>query len=112
MKSFNEKYLGNLAKDIKPHSQASAEKFLLPLLDELHDANLLDHIDDHLDSSQSSNPLEKAEAYIVEAVEAAWSPLNPSINKNQVIPNAKPFKKSLKLSALRKVLRSNPEYFK
>jgi hypothetical protein len=101
---FNSKYVASASPKLSNK--------LLPLLEELHEAGLEDKLEAHLNTKygESKNPL-LAPAYVYEAVETAMAPIK-EVDKAKVISAPNKFRKPLSLSQLRKVLKSNPEYFK
>lgn len=68
---------------------------------------LLSEVSDH----PMLSALEAAEKFIVEGMTQGISPFD-SMDPMKLEKNAKPFKKPVKLSALRKVLQRDPDYFK
>lgn len=67
--------------------------------------------------SESSEPslvdrLKGTELYVVDGVAQAFQPLNDKINPAKLVHDAKPFKQSVTLSQLRKILKNKPDYFK
>ena len=58
------------------------------------------------------NPIEIAERFIAEGVEAAVAPIDKPMNPDNVVKSPKTFAKPIQLSKLRKTLQKNPDYFK
>lgn len=110
--SFSKRYLGNTPQETK----AKASK-LNSILEELDEMQLLKPIDEYLyqHAEHPTSPQEDiafAEKFVTDGITGAFSPLDASMNPLKVEADAKPFRKSLKLSELRKVLKNNPNYFK
>ena len=58
------------------------------------------------------NPIEVAEKFIAEGVEAAVAPIDKPMNQDNVVKTPKAYAKPVQLSKLRKTLQKNPDYFK
>lgn len=101
---FNSKYVASVSPKLSNK--------LLPLLEEIHEAGLESKLEAHLNSAygQNENPL-LAPTYVYEAIETAMAPIK-EVDKAKVISAPNRFRKPMSLSQLRKVLKSNPEYFK
>ena len=58
------------------------------------------------------NPIAAAERYVAEAVSTAVSPLDREINEEKVIKEPRRYVKPVTASKLKKILDSDPDYFK
>mmetsp|Transcript_5405 Transcript_5405/g.4864 ORF Transcript_5405/g.4864 Transcript_5405/m.4864 type:complete len:213 (-) Transcript_5405:117-755(-) len=112
--NFNRKYLSE---------PLTKPKQLIPILEELDELNLLESVDDHIHDKHFETlgnlapdslikPFVDAEKYLIESLGKTFTPIDPEINKDKVVPSPKPFKKSLTLSKLKKELKKKYEYYK
>ena len=111
--AFEAKYLGD------SHSVSAKIKLskIAALLEDIDSRDLLDSLDEYMmvtNQSQfaAANPIEVAEKFIVEGLIQSFKPIDGTVNPLKVEKDAVPFHSPVKLSALRKVLKNNPEYFK
>ena len=111
--AFEAKYLGD------SHSVSAKIKLskIAALLEDIDSRDLLDSLDEYMMVTNQSpfaaaNPIEVAEKFIVEGLTQSFKPIDGTVNPLKVEKDAVPFHTPVKLSALRKVLKNNPEYFK
>lgn len=114
VKSFNDKYVSLNLKQKASNVQHHPGQ-LLPLLIELHEAGLEEKLEKELTnlySTEDKNPLVSPPSYIYEALEVSMAPLKTKLDQEKVVHEPLRLRKPLKLSELRKVLASNPDYYK
>ena len=56
--------------------------------------------------------LTDTETYVVQGISQVFKPLDDKMNASKVLFGAKPFRRPVKLSELRKILKHKPDYFK
>jgi len=95
-----------------PAGGKSKGEKLAAMLDELDEMELLDSLDEYVKGEHTGNPLEVAEKFVAEGLSQSFAPIDRKMNKLKVEENARPYKKTVLLSEVRKVLKANPEYFK
>ena len=112
--AFEAKYLGD------SYSVSAKIKLskIAALLEDIDSRDLLDSLDEYMAVTNQSpyaaaNPIEVAEKFIAEGLVESFKPIdtvNPlNLQKGKA---SVPFHSPVKLSALRKVLKQNPDYFK
>jgi len=107
---FFERYLG-----YSPDGSKNKASKLLNMLDELDELQLLDSLDEYSERTGEKggvNPFEVAEKFVMEGLEQSFAPIDKTMNPLKMEIDATPFKKPVKLSEIRKVLKKNPQYFK
>lgn len=69
---------------------------------------LLDSLDEYM---PKGNPITDAEIFVAEAIETAFTPLDKPVDKEKLFKEPKRLFKGVKLSDLKKVLATDPNYF-
>ena len=64
-----------------------------------------------LSETSKAQSVDDAGRFLVEGLRQSFGPLDAG-DATKITPNTAPFRKSIKLSALRRVLRNDPSYFK
>jgi len=108
---FYSRYVGYSPAKVK--SKAAR---LAAMLDELDAMELLDSLDEYVsrnnDDDKEENPLTVAEKFVADGMTQTFSPIRAEVDPAKVELEARPFHRPVKLSALRKVLKSDPNHFK
>lgn len=65
-----------------------------------------------LSESSKVHAVDDAEIFLVEGLRQSFAPLDATVDPLKITPDASPFRRPIKLSALSRLLRKDPSYFK